>query len=175
MSSRTAELRALRRKGPKLEELGECSELPRYRLALEREPDVSPAQSMICEAHPCSHPAAVASFLAVKVASEPAELLGAVYLDARNVAIGWAVIYRGALSRSVCEPRGPLALGLLLNASALVLFHNHPSGDPEPSSEDLAFTRRCAEAGEILGVRVVDHLVIGGPGRYVSLRERGGW
>lgn len=54
-----------------------------------------------------------------------------------------------------------------------MLFHTHPSGDPSPSAEDLAFTRRLAEAGEVVGVRMVDHLIVGTGGRWVSLRERG--
>jgi DNA repair protein RadC len=57
----------------------------------------------------------------------------------------------------------------------LILFHNHPSGDPAPSAEDLAFTRRLAEAGEILGIRLLDHIIVGEPPAYVSLRRRGGW
>jgi len=85
------------------------------------------------------------------------------------------VLYRGTVSRTACEPAGILRAALLCNASAVVLFHNHPSGDPSPSAEDLAFTRRLAEAGEIVGVRLVDHLIVAGPGRYVSMRERGVW
>ncbi len=57
-------------------------------------------------------------------------------------------------------------------AAALVLFHNHPSGDPEPSAEDLALTRRLAAAGSLMGIEVLDHLVLGA-GSYVSLKERG--
>ncbi|MCB1058290.1 MAG: hypothetical protein KDD11_22550, partial [Acidobacteria bacterium] len=53
--------------------------------------------------------------------------------------------------------------------------HNHPSGDPSPSAEDLAFTRRMAEAGEIVGVRVLDHIIVGEASAYVSLKQRGGW
>jgi DNA repair protein RadC len=56
-----------------------------------------------------------------------------------------------------------------------VLFHTHPSGDPTPSGEDLLFTRRLADAGEVVGVRLVDHLVVGAGGRWCSLRERGAW
>ena len=58
------------------------------------------------------------------------------------------------------------------SAAALVVAHNHPSGDPEPSPEDLALTRRLRQAGEILGIEVLDHLVVG-RGRYVSLKQRG--
>ena len=60
-------------------------------------------------------------------------------------------------------------------ASSFLIFHTHPSGDPSPSAEDLAFTRRMADAGELLGVRMVDHLILGSGGRWVSLRRRRAW
>ena len=62
---------------------------------------------------------------------------------------------------------------ILASSAALLLAHNHPSGDPEPSAEDVALTRRLASAGTLLGIEVLDHLVLGEAGRYVSLRERG--
>jgi DNA repair protein RadC len=61
---------------------------------------------------------------------------------------------------------------VVCRAAALVLFHNHPSGDPEPSAEDVALTRRLAAAGELMGIEVLDHVVLGA-GRYVSLKQRG--
>jgi DNA repair protein RadC len=61
---------------------------------------------------------------------------------------------------------------VVARAAALVLFHNHPSGDPEPSAEDLALTRRLAAAGALMGIEVLDHLILGA-GRYVSLKDRG--
>ena len=64
-------------------------------------------------------------------------------------------------------------LDLLVNAAGILLFHNHPSGDPSPSAEDLAFTRRMAKAGEVVRVRVVDHIIIGEAPAFVSLRQRG--
>lgn len=57
--------------------------------------------------------------------------------------------------------------------AALLMAHNHPSGDPEPSAEDIALTRRLTSAGQLLGIEILDHLVIGEAGRFVSLRERG--
>jgi len=62
---------------------------------------------------------------------------------------------------------------ILASAAALVLAHNHPSGDPEPSAEDVALTRRLVAAGQLLGIEVLDHLILGEAGRFVSLRERG--
>ena len=96
----------------------------------------------------------------------------AVYLDTRNRVIGWTVADVGTMNRAAVEPRTILQTGLLLNAAGVAIAHNHPSGDPSPSAEDLSFTRRMAEAGEIVGVRLVDHLVIG-DGNWVSLRQRG--
>ena len=61
------------------------------------------------------------------------------------------------------------------SAAGFVLFHTHPSGDPSPSAEDLAFTRRMAEAGDLIGVELLDHLILGSAGRWVSLGRRGAW
>ena len=101
--------------------------------------------------------------------------MGALFLDSRNRLLGESEIYRGTLNRAAVEPRALLKEALLRDAAGLVLFHTHPSGDPAPSAEDLAFTRRLARSGELLGVRLVDHLIVGSPSAYVSLRERGGW
>ena len=62
---------------------------------------------------------------------------------------------------------------LLAGASALLVAHNHPSGDPEPSADDLALTRRLVSAGNLLGIELLDHIVLGENGRFVSLRDRG--
>lgn len=87
--------------------------------------------------------------------------------------IGYCVAYRGTLSRAAVEPRGLLVPPLLANAAGVVLFHNHPSGDPTPSAEDRALTQRTREAGELLGLRVHDHLILAPPARWRSLREMG--
>jgi len=133
------------------------------------------ARAEIAEREPLGQPAAVARYLALRFAPREQELLGALFLDIRNRLLAERELYRGTLSRAAVEPRRVLQEGLLLGAAGCIVFHNHPSGDPSPSAEDLAFTRRLAEAGEIVGIRLVDHLIVGGPGRWVSLRERGGW
>ena len=84
-------------------------------------------------------------------------------------------IFRGTLGRAAGEPRAILKRALLFDAAGLILFHTHPSGDPSPSAEHLTFTRRIAEAGEVVGIRLVDHLILGSVARWVSLRQRGGW
>jgi DNA repair protein RadC len=89
--------------------------------------------------------------------------------------VGEPEVFRGALHRAAVEPRQILFPALVRGAAALVIFHSHPSGDPSPSLEDLSFTRRMAEACEALGVRLVDHLILGSTRRWVSLRERGAW
>lgn len=120
-------------------------------------------------------PAAVASYLALKYGMEGQEIMGALYLDTRNRMIAERELYRGAINRMAVEPRKVLADGLILGAVGVVVFHTHPSGDPSPSPEDIAFTRRLAEGGELVGVRLVDHIIVGAIGRWVSLRERGAW
>ena len=120
-------------------------------------------------------PDAVASYLSLRYAQEDQEVMGALYLDVRNRLITESDIYRGTLSRAAVEPRAILKEGLLHSASGFILFHTHPSGDPTPSAEDMSFTRRMAEAGELLGVKLLDHMILGSAGRWVSLGRRGAW
>jgi len=122
---------------------------------------------------PLSRPAAVASYLALRYRVRDQEVMGALFLDVRQRLILDKEIYRGTLSRAAVEPREILKEALMQGASAVVLFHTHPSGDPSPSLEDIAFTRRMAAAGEAIGIRLVDHMVVGSTGRWVSLKERG--
>ena len=133
------------------------------------------ARCEIQERTPLAHPAAVASYLALRFQLRDQEVMGALYLDTRHRLLAERELYRGTLNRAAVEPRQILKEGLLHGAAGCILFHTHPSGDPSPSAEDLAFTRRMAEAGEVIGIRLVDHLVLGGVGRWVSLRERGAW
>ncbi|HUF78091.1 MAG TPA: DNA repair protein RadC [Thermoanaerobaculia bacterium] len=127
------------------------------------------------EREPLARPAAVASYLVLRYRVRDQEVMGALYLDARHRLVAERELFRGTLSRAAVEPREVLKEGLLRGACAVVLFHTHPSGDPSPSLEDLAFTRRMAEAGDAVGIRLVDHLILGGTGRWVSLKERGAW
>jgi DNA repair protein RadC len=144
--------------------------IARYRVALVRE-ESTPYETP----EHCGDPEAAARFLHRILSSWDREVMGALFLDTRNRAIGHQLAYIGTLTRAAVEPRGILTAALLANAAGVLLFHNHPSGDPSPSAEDLAFTRRMADAGEIVGVRVLDHLIIGEPPAFVSLKRRGGW
>lgn len=96
----------------------------------------------------------------------------AVFLDARHNVNGVHVVSVGSLSASIVHPREVFKGALLANAGGLVVMHNHPSGDPEPSPEDVAVTRRLRQAGELLGVDVLDHIVVT-PRSFVSLKARG--
>lgn len=120
-------------------------------------------------------PAAVARFLGLRYSSEDQEVMGALYLDVRNRLIAESDPYRGTLSRTAVEPRRIMKEGLMRSAFGIILFHTHPSGDPAPSAEDLAFTRRMAAAGDLLGIRLIDHMILGGDGTWVSLQRRGAW
>lgn len=120
-------------------------------------------------------PERAARYLSLRYAAFDQEVMGALYLDTRSRLIAEREVYRGTLSRAAVEPRGLLRPALLLGASALLVFHTHPSGDPSPSAEDFAFTRRMVEASQVVGVQLLDHLVLGSPNRWVSLRSEGAW
>lgn len=133
------------------------------------------AQAGVPNREPLSKPANVARYVALRYGRLDQEVLGALYVDARHRLMAERELYRGTLHRASVEPRAILREALLCGAAGVVLWHTHPSGDPSPSREDLAFTRRMDRAGELLGVALVDHMVIGDGGRFVSLKERGGW
>jgi DNA repair protein RadC len=96
----------------------------------------------------------------------------AVVLDGKNRVQGFNVVSVGSLTASLVHPREVFKAAILANAAAVIVLHNHPSGDPTPSSEDIAITQRLRQAGEILGVNVLDHVVIG-DGRYISFADEG--
>lgn len=93
-------------------------------------------------------------------------------LDTKHRLIGEDTSSIGSLDASIVHPREVFRFAIRRSASAILCVHNHPSGDPSPSSEDIAVTRRLEEAGRVLGIEVLDHIVIG-DGRYVSLRAAG--
>jgi DNA repair protein RadC len=127
------------------------------------------------DSDPLSRPVDVARYLALRYQTSDQEVMGALFLDARNRLLGEREMFRGTLSRISVEPREILRECLQRGAVAIYLFHTHPSGDPSPSAEDLLFTRRMAEAAEIVGVRLADHIVLGHRGRWTSLKEKSAW
>jgi DNA repair protein RadC len=133
------------------------------------------AREQLLDREPLSRPVDVARYLALRYNTCDQEVMGALFLDARNRLLGEREMFRGTSSRIAVEPRELLRECLQRGAAAIYLFHTHPSGDPSPSAEDLLFTRRMAEAAEIVGLRLADHVVLGSRGRWVSLREKGAW
>lgn len=133
------------------------------------------ARQEVPKREPLGRPASVARYLVLRYATLGQEVMGALYVDVRQRLIGDREIYRGTLSRASVEPREVYLQALVRGAASVVLFHTHPSGDPEPSLEDLQFTRRMAEAGQALGVGLLDHLIVGSTGSWISLRDRGVW
>jgi DNA repair protein RadC len=93
-------------------------------------------------------------------------------LDAKNVSIGVNVVSIGSLNLSIVHPREVFKPAILLNAAAIIAVHNHPSGDPTPSSEDRTLTTRLREAGDLLGIRLLDHLILG-EDRLYSFADQG--
>lgn len=94
-------------------------------------------------------------------------------LDARRNVKGVATVSIGTLSASLVHPRECFRPAIIAGAAAVVAVHNHPSGDPAPSAEDRDVTRRLQRAGELLGIPLADHVVIGAAGAFYSFRERG--
>jgi DNA repair protein RadC len=93
------------------------------------------------------------------------------YLNSRNQVLRREIISIGSLNASIVHPREVYQPAIAVSAASLILAHNHPSGDPAPSEEDLAITRRLVEAGRILGIDVLDHVVVARDA-YVSFKER---
>jgi DNA repair protein RadC len=100
------------------------------------------------------------------------ERLGAIFLDSKSRIIREREIYVGTLNSTTVSTRDVLRCALEHHAASVIIFHNHPSGDPSPSAEDLLFTRRMVEAAKLMGVELVDHLILG-RNRFVSLKQRG--
>lgn len=121
---------------------------------------------------PVRDPDSVARTLVVKYAHHVQERLGAIYLDAKNRIIREREIYVGTINSATVSTRDVLRHALDDHASGVIIFHSHPSGDPSPSGEDLVFTKRLIDAGKMLGIDVLDHLILGA-NRYVSLKQRG--
>jgi DNA repair protein RadC len=116
-------------------------------------------------------PEAAAAQLLPALADADRERCVALLLDTRHRLLASTTVSVGSIDHTFMSPREVFRDALLGNAAAVVLGHNHPSGDPEPSADDEAVTRRIAAAGEQLGVRLLDHLVVGDG--WVSLARRG--
>jgi DNA repair protein RadC len=115
-------------------------------------------------------PRMVAELLLPLYGNRPVEQFGVVLLDTKHRVMRTAVLAVGTLNSSIVEPRDVFREAAIGGAAAIVMFHNHPSGDPSPSPEDVDLTRRLVAAGMLIGIDVIDHVILG-EHRYFSFKE----
>lgn len=107
----------------------------------------------------------------IRAGEYPEENLWLITLDTKNNITGIFTVSTGSLNSSIVHPREVFKRAVLQNAASIIICHNHPSGDPTPSQEDIATTKRIYDAGKILGIELLDHIIIG-DNEYISLKER---
>ena len=119
-----------------------------------------------------SCPDDVRRLLGPEMAPLAQEQLRVLLLNTKNLVVGQRVVYQGNVNSSMIRPAEVLRPAVIEAVPSIIISHNHPSGDPTPSPEDAAITRELAQAGKLLGIELLDHVVIGGE-KFVSLKERG--
>ena len=107
----------------------------------------------------------------MRIHEEPEEYMYMICMNTKNKIIGVFEISHGTVNASLVNPREVFQKALLANAVNIIVMHNHPSGDPSPSREDIEVTKRLVEAGKIVGVEVLDHIIVGD--QYCSLKGKG--
>ena len=118
------------------------------------------------------HPASIADYYMEQLRHEEQELLICMMLDTKNHLLGDEMIFKGTVNSSLANPREIFLSAVSYHALGILLVHNHPSGDCTPSEADISFTQRIKEAGELLGIPLLDHIIIGDC-KYLSFREQG--
>ena len=118
-------------------------------------------------------PREAANLLLELLANEAVEVFGILCLTIKHRFLAYQEVSRGCLDTTCVHPRDVFKGAILANSAGLILAHNHPSGDPTPSADDAAITQRLKQVGEIVGVEVMDHIIIGHDSRYFSFREAG--
>lgn len=114
----------------------------------------------------------IAKIFMVEMSSLKKEHFKGIFLDSRKRIIKDETIFIGSLNASIIHPREIFQVALEEGSAAVILLHNHPSGNPEPSDDDIKITKQLVKAGEILGIEVLDHIIIGNK-KYFSFREKG--
>ena len=107
------------------------------------------------------------------IANEEQEHLVVLLLDTKNFIKKTVVASKGTLNSSMIHPREVFKIAIRESANAIIIGHNHPTGDPTPSREDIEVTKRLSEVGKTIGIELLDHIIVGSSGRYKSLREMG--
>ncbi|MFM1564871.1 RadC family protein [Helcococcus ovis] len=116
-------------------------------------------------------PQSVANYLYIHYSQSIREEFCILLLDTKNKVISIETISIGTINQSLVHPREVFRIAIMKNSNSIILTHNHPSGDPTPSREDILITERLIKAGEYLGIKILDHLVIG-KNKFISLREK---
>ena len=145
-------------------------EYHKYRLELVRETTTASEYEYAMQT-----PSAVRDFLVnvCRLDKQPQETCMIIALNAKGKIIGYTTLSIGDMTSSIVHPREIFKYLITCNATAGILCHNHPSEDPEPSAEDISTTERIMQAGELLGIKLVDHIIIGNETDYVSLKATG--
>lgn len=142
------------------------------RLAAAAEVAVRLLRARLSDRDLVADPESAAEYLRIRLGREGQEVMGALLLDARNRVIAVADVFRGTATSAAVVPAPIFRAAVEHGAVSVVLFHNHPSGDPSPSADDRATTQRFVEAGRAVGIEVRDHVVVGRAG-WVSFRRMG--
>jgi len=129
-------------------------------------------KSMLYSPRRINKPEVAADLIRKFIAERDRECLIGIYLNIKNEPTCLHEISVGSLNSSIVHPREVFKTGICANAAALIIGHNHPSGDPTPSTEDLKISRKILKAGELLGIQLLDHIIIAGNTHY-SLKEEG--
>lgn len=145
--------------------------IPRYRLELVREKSSRYDMDTTQMSSPDMVRGALETIFQFEKQAE--EIFAILALDTKNHIIGAFEVSRGSINSSIVHPREVFKRAILANASSIILAHNHPSGDVEPSHEDRVLTHRLQEGGKLLGTPIIDHIVCGTGGAYYSFKEEG--
>jgi DNA repair protein RadC len=119
-----------------------------------------------------TQPRDAADLLAPEMRFFKKEHLKVILLNTKNVVILTETVSVGSLNSSIVHPREVFSIAIRKSASSIIIAHNHPSGEPEPSNEDISITNRIKECGKLLGIELLDHIIIGGS-TFISLKEKG--
>ena len=120
-----------------------------------------------------SFPQTVADLVAKYVGTPDREMFIVLAVNVRNKITGIHTVSVGSLDTSIVHPREVFKFAILANASSIIVAHNHPSGDTTPSTDDVELTKRLKQASEILAIDLLDHIVLGHDGQYLSFRDKG--